>query len=231
MWSAKRPETQFETMTDRIGTMPGLILIAPAGGDPATLSALEAAFGGVTTGHGVDAVLIGAGMSETDAMEAARDQVRLVQAHGAAAIIVGHSRVAGQTGADGIHIETGVADIKAATQSFKPDRIVGAGNLKTRHAAMEAGSEDVDYVLFGQLRGDTHPEPHPKAVKLAEWWGELMTVPTVLTAGSSIATLDNMPRSIDFVTLDRAVWEHPGGPAAAVHKARAIFSSVSEYAV
>ncbi len=218
-------------MTDGNGQQSGLILIAPAGGDPATLSALESAFGGVKTGHGIDAVLIGAGMSETDAMAAARDQVRLVQAHGAAAIIVGHSRVAGRTGADGIHIETGVADIKAATQSFKPDRIVGAGNLKSRHAAMEAGSENVDYVLFGQLRGDTHPEPHPKAVKLAEWWDELMKVPIVLTAGNSIAALENMPRGIDFIALDRAVWEHPGGPAAAVHKAQAILSNVSEPAI
>ena len=217
-------------MTDRTGQQPGLILIAPAGGDPATLSALESAFGGVTTGHGIDAVLIGAGMSETEALAAARDQVALVQTHGAAAIIVGHSRVAGRTGADGIHVGTGLADIKAATQAFKPDRVVGAGNLKTRHAAMEAGSENVDYVLFGQLRGDTHPEPHPKAVELAKWWGELMQVPAVLTAGNSIATLDNLPRSIDFVAFDRAVWEYSGGPAAAVRKARAILSSVPEQA-
>ena len=213
-------------MIDRIGIMPGLILIAPAGGDPAVQSAkLESAFGGVTTGHGIDAVLIGAGLTEADAIAAAHDQVALVQGHGAAAIVIDHSRVAGRTGADGIHVETGIADIKAAMRTFKPDRIVGAGNLKTRHAAMEAGGEDVDYVLFGRLRGDTHPQAHPKAVALAEWWGELMQVPVVLAAGNSIATLDQLPRNIDFIALDRAVWEYPGGPAVAVNKARAILSS------
>ena len=218
-------------MTDRIGTMPGLILIAPAGADPATQSAkLESAFGGVTTGHGIDVVLIGAGMAETDAAAAARDQVPLVQSHGAAAIIVNHSRVAGRTGADGIHVETGAADIKAATPTFKPDRIVGAGNLKTRHAAMEAGSENIDYVLFGRLRGDNHPDPHPKAVKLAEWWAYLMEIQVVLLAGNSIAALDNLPRTIDFVALDRAVWEYPGGPAAAVKIARSILSNIPEQA-
>jgi thiamine-phosphate pyrophosphorylase len=218
-------------MTDRTGQMPGLILVAPAGADPATASAkLESAFGGMTTGHGIDAVLIGAGMSETEALATAGDQVALVQSHGAAAIIVGHSRIAGRTGADGIHVGTGIADIKAATQSFKPDRIVGAGNLKTRHAAMEAGSENVDYVLFGQLRGDTHPEPHPRAVNLAQWWCKLMQVPAVLHAGNSIATLENLPRGIDFIALDRAVWENSSGPAAAVKKARAILSSVPEQA-
>ena len=211
--------------------MPGLILIAPEDADPATASAkLESAFGGVTTGHGIDAVLIGAGISETEALDAASDQVALVQGHGAAAIIVGHSRIAGRTGADGLHVGTGVADVKAAIQTFKPDRIVGAGNLKTRHAAMEAGSENVDYVLFGQLRGDTHSEPHPKAVKLAQWWAELMQVPAVLHAGNSISTLENMPRAIDFIALDRALWEYPAGPAAAVKKARTILSSVPEQA-
>ena len=218
-------------MTDQNEQMPGLILIAPAGAEPAVQSAkLESAFGGMTTGHGIDAVLIGAGMSETEALAAAADQVALVQGHGAAAIIVDHSRIAGRTGADGIHVGTGLADIKAATQTFKPDRIVGAGNLKTRHAAMEAGSENVDYVLFGQLRGDTHPEPHPKAVKLAQWWAELMQVPAVLVAGNSIATLDNLPRNIDFVALDRALWEYSGSPAAAIKKARSILSSVPEQA-
>jgi thiamine-phosphate pyrophosphorylase len=218
-------------MTDRTGHMPGLILVAPAGGDPAAASAkLESAFGGATASHGIDAVLIGAGMSETQASDAARDQVPLVQSHGAAAIIVDHSRIAGRSGADGLHVGTDLADLKAATGTFKPDRIVGAGNLKTRHAAMEAGSEDVDYVLFGKLRGDTHPEPHPKAVELAKWWTELMQVPAVLTAGNSIATLDNLPRNIDFVAFDRAVWEYTGGPAAAVRKARAILSSVPEQA-
>jgi thiamine-phosphate pyrophosphorylase len=218
-------------MTDRTETMPGLILIAPAGDDPATaLTDLESAFGGVATGHGIDAVLIGAGMEEAAAAALARDQVPLVQRHSAAAIIVNYSALASRTGADGVHVETGPADIKAATQTFKPDRIVGAGNLKSRHAAMQAGSENLDYVLFGQLRGDTHREPHPKAVKLAEWWADLMQVPAVLHAGSSIDTLEILPRSIDFIALDRALWEYPGGPAAAVTRIGTILSSLPEQA-
>ncbi len=224
-------ETRRKTMTDRTETMPGLILIAPAGDDPAAaLANLEQAFGGVTTGHGIDAVLIGAGMEEAAAAALARDQVPLVQRHGAAAIIVNYSALADRTGADGVHVETGPADIKAAAQTFKPDRIVGAGNLKSRHAAMQAGSENVDYVLFGQLRGDTHREPHPKAVKLAAWWADLMLVPAVLHAGSSIDTLELLPRGIDFIALDRALWEHPGGPAAAVARIGTILSALPEQA-
>ncbi len=218
-------------MTDQSGTMPGLILIAPAGPDPAAqLAGLESAFGDGTAGYGIDAVLIGAGMSESDAQTAARDQVPLVQSRGAAAIIVDHGRIAARTGADGVHVETGLSDLKEAIAAFKPERIVGAGNLKSRHAAMEAGSEDVDYVLFGALRGDTHPEPHPKAVELAEWWADLMEVQVVLAAGNSISALENLPRNIDFIALDRAVWEYPDGPASAIRKARSMLSSVPEQA-
>jgi len=218
-------------MTDPTGTMPGLILVAPAGSDPAAQTTmLQSAFGGAATGHSIDAVLIGAGMDETSAQAAARAQVALVQDHGAAAIIVEHSRIASRTGADGVHVGTGRADIKAAVAAFKPDRIVGAGNLKSRHAAMEAGSEDIDYVLFGQLRGDTHPEPHPKAVNLAAWWADVMEIQVVLQAGNSIDALENLPQNIDFIALDLAVWEYPGGPASAVRKARSILSNVSEQA-
>ena len=217
-----------EKTTDDDGHAPGLVLVAPAGAGAADLAALRAAFGGRTTGHGIDAVLIGAGMSEAETMDLAGDQVALVQDHGAAAIVVGHSRAAGRAGADGLHVETGLADIRAAAQSFKPDRILGAGNLTTRHAAMEAGGEGVDYVLFGRLRGDTHPAPHPKAVELARWWVELIEVPAILHAGNSIQGLENLPPGVDFIALDRAVWNDPDGPAAAIGKARAILTGVAE---
>lgn len=211
--------------------MPGLILIAPAAGDDAArMEQLRSALADTSPGHGIDAVLIGAGMDETETAASAPDLVRLVQDRGAAAIIVNHTRTAGRTGADGVHIETGLADIQAAIRAFKPDRIVGAGNLKTRHAAMEAGSEDIDYVLFGRLHGDTHPDPHPKALDLAQWWAELMQVPVVLAAGNSIETLRHVPPGIDFVALNRAVWDHPRGPAFAVKSAQAILSSVPKQA-
>ncbi len=218
-------------MINRVAAVPGLMLVAPAGADAAVASArLEAAFSGVTAGHGIDAVLIGAGLSEAQTLAAAGQQVALVQGHGAAAIIVNHSRVAGRLDADGVHVETGLADIRSAVHTFRPDRIVGAGNLPSRHAAMEAGSEDIDYVLFGRLRGDTRPEAHPGAVALAQWWADVMTLPVVLAAGNSLTTLDQLPGNVDFVALDRAIWDYPGGPAAAVRKARTILSGFPEHA-
>ncbi|MBP0644271.1 hypothetical protein J8J17_20960, partial [Mycobacterium tuberculosis] len=48
--------------------------------------------------------------------------------------------------------------------------IVGAGGLKTRHAAMEAGERDVDYVFFGLTERAEDDDVHPRTLELAAWW-------------------------------------------------------------
>ena len=46
-----------------------------------------------------------------------------------------------------------------------PKRIVGAGNLTSRHAAMQAGELEPDYLFFGRPHGDTHDAPHPEGAR------------------------------------------------------------------
>src|SRR5262245_47069723 len=60
-----------------------------------------------------------------------------VQNFGAALIVEGHSGLVARGGADGAHL-TGIAAFEDAVSSLKPDRIAGAGGLKTRHDAMLA---------------------------------------------------------------------------------------------
>jgi thiamine-phosphate pyrophosphorylase len=87
---------------------------------------------------------------------------------------------------------------------------------------MEAGELGVDYVLFGRPYADTHDEPHPKALDLAEWWSELMEIPAVVMAGRS---LESIPAAVatgaDFVGVHQAIWSHPAGPAEAARIAAA----------
>ena len=123
--------------------------------------------------------------------------------------------------ADGVHIEGGIEDLRLAVESFRPKRIVGAGNLHSRHAAMEAGELDVDYLFFGRPHGDTHDAPHPKALDLAEWWSELMQIPAVIMAGRSLESVaEAAATGAAFVALHDAVWSHAGGPGEAVRLAR-----------
>jgi thiamine-phosphate pyrophosphorylase len=115
-----------------------------------------------------------------------------------------------------------VQTIQRAVDSFRPKRIVGAGGLSSRHAAMQAAELDIDYVFFGHPHRDTHDAAHPKAVELAEWWSELMQVPAVLMAGRSLDSVaEAAATGADFVALHAAVWSHSQGPGEAVRQAAA----------
>ena len=91
---------------------------------------------------------------------------------------------------------------------------------------MEAAEIGADYVFFGRPHGDTHAEPHRKALDLAEWWSELMEVPAVVMAGNAIESVAAAAATgADFVALHHAVWSHPSGHVEAVRQAAAILAS------
>lgn len=167
----------------------------------------------------VAAVLVAApeGLSLTDF---AAGVVPIIQDAGAAALIADDSRIAGRLKADGVHIGTGFGDLRTAAEALRPARIVGAGNIHSRHAAMEAGEAGADYIFFGRPHGDTHDEAHPKALDLAEWWSDLMEIPAVMMAGRSVESLNAAAATgVGFVALHQAVWGHASGPAEALRRA------------
>jgi len=204
-----------------------LLLVTPRVVDadfPARLS--EALAGG-----DVAAVLMATGDHEVAVEAIAANLVPLVQEAGAAALIADHTRVAGRLKADGVQVGTGLGDLRAAAESFRPKRIVGAGNLHSRHAAMEAGESGADYLFFGRPHGDTHDEPHPKALDLAEWWSTLMEIPAVIMAGRSLDRIpDAAATGAAFVALNDAVWSHVQGPGEAVRLANALLSDLARRA-
>lgn len=167
----------------------------------------------------VAAVLIVAG-GEEEAAALGATLVPIIQAAGAAALIADHTRIAGRLKADGVHVGSGAGDLRIAVEAFRPKQIVGAGNLHSRHAAMEAAESGADYVFFGRPHGDTHDAPHPKALDLAEWWSELMEIPAVVMAGRSLEGVgEAVATGAAFVALNDAVWSHAGGPGDAVRRA------------
>ncbi|MBZ8133065.1 thiamine phosphate synthase [Afifella sp. IM 167] len=199
-----------------------IFLVAPSGVGPEECARLVA---DALAGAPASAVLVTASQGEPETEARARAIVPVVQAAGAAAIVENFTRAAGHAGADGVHISSGFPDLKAAAESFRPNRIVGAGKLRSRHAAMEAGELDLDYLFFGEPEGDTHSAPYHKAVALAEWWAELMEIPAVIMAGADLATLSEAAASgAEFIALRRAIWEAPEGPQAAMRRAAEILA-------
>src|SRR5688572_10508212 len=84
------------------------------------------------------------GMDEAAFQALAGRIVPVAQQAGIAAIIAGDTRVAGRTGADGIHVE-GSRELREAVEKFQPKLMVGAGGAKTRDEALALGEERPDY--------------------------------------------------------------------------------------
>ena len=195
---------------------PRLFLVTPPDLDPATFpERLRAALSATD----IAAVLI-ASEGRAPAEDIAKELTPLIQEAGAAALIAGDTRLAGHVQADGVQVASGLADLKLAIRSFQPKRIVGAGNIDSRDSAMDAGDAGADYVFFGRPHGDTHDEPHPKALEFAAWWSEVTDVPAVMMAGRSLLSLEATAMTgAAFVAVNQAIWAHPAGPVDAVRLA------------
>lgn len=182
---------------------PQIYLITPADPDPAGFArALMAAL----TGPEVAALLVRRGTLDDAAYRAlAESVVQVGQAAGAAVLLEDDVDLVRRSGADGVHVTTGGAKaIRAAVAALKPDGIVGAGNVRTRHDAMSFGELDVDYVFFGPVGG-----PHdPEAAELAAWWAETFEVPAVLSLPDARPD-DSLPRTVEFIALSDSVWSAP----------------------
>lgn len=127
--------------------------------------------------------------------------------------------VAARGGADGLHLTGGPARIRDMIGRLKGERTVGAGGIRSKDDAMNAGEAGADYLLFGEPRPDGSLPAIDMVVERAAWWAEIFETPCVAYAPS----LDDIPALLstkaEFVALGDTVWTHPEGPAAAVRLA------------
>ncbi len=156
--------------------------------------------------------------------------VPIAQASGTAVLIHNDTRIAGRVKADGVHVDNGPADLAEAIRSFRPQRIVGAGGIRSRHEALDVGEIGPDYVLFGRLDGDTWPDIFPQALDLAEWWSELVEIPAIVMGGNTVSSVvAARDAGIEFVALSRAVFDAED-PRQAVAEAIRLLAGTPELA-
>ncbi|MGD5425234.1 thiamine phosphate synthase, partial [Xanthomonas citri pv. citri] len=125
---------------------PRLYLATPVVDDPATLLA---ELPGLLASADVAAVLLRLKTDQRTMISRIKALAPVVQKAGAALLVEGHPELVARGGADGAHLP-GIAALKEALPSLKPDRIAGVGGLTTRHHSMDAGEIGADYVLFGE---------------------------------------------------------------------------------
>ncbi len=161
-----------------------------------------------------------------DEIRRATDILRpIVQAHGAAFLLNDRPDLAAELGCDGVHVGQEDAPY-AEARRLLPDGIVGVTCHDSRHLAMEAGEAGADYVAFGAFFPTATKAPKTRAdIELLRWWGEMMVVPVVAIGGITVANAPVLVEAgADFLAVAAGVWEHAGGPEAAVREFNAIFN-------
>jgi thiamine-phosphate pyrophosphorylase len=201
-----------------------LCLVTPSDFAPASFApALDQAL----AGGDIASIIVTAAPAELARLSAA--VVPRAQSHGVAVLIHNDSEIAAKTSADGIHIDDRNVDLAEIVAKLHPDKIVGVGNLTSRHNAMVAGQAEPDYLFFGRLDGDTDPAIFPKALALAEWWAALFQIPAVVMGGNDVASVRQARNAgVEFVALRRAIWEHPDGPGAAIAAANRLLAEAPD---
>jgi thiamine-phosphate pyrophosphorylase len=164
-----------------------------------------------------------AGPPEQDLREPIATLARTVQGRGVALLLDGRPELAGRWGADGSHL-TGADALQRAITSLKPERIAGAGGLKTRHDAMIAGESGADYVMFGEPDAAGRRPRFPAILERVAWWAELFEPACVGYAATFAEAGQLAAAGADFVALGDLVWA--GEVAAAVRAAAAAIEPV-----
>ncbi len=168
-----------------------------------------------------------AAMGESEAARVASRLAPVAQNRGAAALFA-DPRIAGRANADGVHVfgqgEGLLVSLDEAIASMKPQRIVGAGGMRTRHDAMTAGERDIDYVSFGDPAADGWTPDVDFIIERVGWWSTIFNVPCVGFAAALADVARIAEAGADFVAVGDAVWSDPRGPAVATAEAAEILS-------
>ena len=198
-----------------------LVLIAPPIDDP---EALAGVLGDALRGGDVATVILPQGdLNESDFQKLAARAVPVIQEKGVAALVCGEERIAMRVKADGLHIDGPAAVLREAVDKHAPQLIVGGGHPQTRHAALDAGEAQPDYVFFGKLRGDIKPEAHSRNIALVEWWSEIVQIPSLVMGGlDPESALTVAKHGADFVALGSAVFGDPARSAQVVSAVNAL---------
>jgi thiamine-phosphate pyrophosphorylase len=138
-----------------------------------------------------------------------------VQRRDIALLLDGRPEIVGGAGADGAHL-TGIEALTAALPALKPNRIAGAGGLRSRHDAMLAGEAHADYVMFGEHDRRGNLPPREAVLERVTWWAGLVEVPCIGYAAGAGDVAALAQAGADFVALGDWLWTHPHGATAAV---------------
>ena len=110
------------------------------------------------------------------------------------------------------------------------DAIVGVTCHDSRDLAITAADQGASYVAFGAFFATaTKTAPTRAGADLLSWWSDFIEVPCVAIGGITAANCAPLVRAgADFLAVSAAVWDHAGGPAAAVQELNRAIARASD---
>jgi len=203
---------------------PRLYLVTPRLGDTASFAPeLEAS---LAAGDIAAVLLCLEKADERTLINRAKAIAAVVQRREIALLVDGHPEIAARSSADGAHL-TGIAALDAALAVLKPDRIAGAGGLRSRHDAMLAGEASADYVMFGEPDPQGRRAPFAAVEERVAWWAELFEAPCVGYAASLDEVAPLAQAKADFVALGDWIWMQPQAAAAVAAAAERLATAIT----
>ena len=197
---------------------PRLYLVTPPVEDAQAFSGILAA--AMAAGDVAAVLLRFAEADERTQINRAKALAPIVQDKDAALLLGGHADLVARAGADGAHA-AGIAAFNDAIAQLKPERIVGAGGLSTRHDAMIAAEAGADYVMFGEPDGAGDRPGFEAIEERVAWWAEVFEAPCVGYAASLGEVAPLVAAGADFIALGDWLWRDPQAVAATVAGAAA----------
>ena len=164
--------------------------------------------------------------AQTEAKAVVAPILRAAIAADCALLIENDGRLAARLGADGVHVNGAGADLVAAIESLRPERIVGTGSLRTRDEAMTAGELGADYVMFGEPHRGAATMELRSLTERVGWWAEIFETPCVAYAETIAAAGALANVGADFVALGKAIWSRPS-PAEAAREAQGLLAGIN----
>jgi thiamine-phosphate pyrophosphorylase len=203
-----------------------IVLIAPAG---LTAERFASRLRKAIEGGDVASLIVPVhGLDDASFQHFCEHVVPIAQEAGVAVIVEGDTRIAGRVGADGVHLETGSAEIGNDIERLQSRMMVGVGGAKTRDDALDLGELRPDYIFFGRFGYDTKPEPHHRNLTLGQWWADVIEIPCIVMAGSDIASVvDVAATGAEFVALSSAAFADDIDPRAAIERANALLDEAA----
>jgi thiamine-phosphate pyrophosphorylase len=155
----------------------------------------------------------------------------VIQSSGAAALVADSTKVAARAKADGVHMSGSITVLKDAVEKLTPRLIVGAGTNGTRDDALDKGELRPDYMFFGKLDGDTHPQAHPKNIEMGEWWAAVIELPCIVMGGYDVESVSVIAElGVEFVALSAAIFGEGRDALEQVAKVNALLDEAGEFA-